>query len=69
MPNVEIVANIQDFVSNFDSVIAAQIMADIDRANNFQKTASEIYFILTSGRLVRASKGRCLWRFPLSYKI
>jgi hypothetical protein len=53
MMNVEVVANIQDFVSNLESLIAAQIMADIDRANNFQKTASEIYFILTSGRLIK----------------
>jgi hypothetical protein len=51
--NVEVVANIQDLVSNLESVIAAQIMADIDRANNFQKNAEEIYSLLTSGRLVK----------------
>ena len=53
MPNVEVVANIQDLVSNLESVIAAQIMADIDRVNNYQKIAEEIYSILTSGRLVK----------------
>ncbi|MEC4886084.1 MAG: hypothetical protein SAL70_32925 [Scytonema sp. PMC 1070.18] len=53
MFHVEVVANIQDFVSNLDSVVATQIIIDIDRANNFQKNAEEIYFILTSGRLVK----------------
>ncbi|MBW4667994.1 MAG: hypothetical protein KME60_11335 [Cyanomargarita calcarea GSE-NOS-MK-12-04C] len=53
MPNIEVVANIQDLVFNLESVIAAQIMADINRANNFQKTAEEIYSILRSGRLVK----------------
>ena len=53
MPNVEIVANIQDLVSNLESVIATKIMADIDRSNNFQKNAEEIYSILTSGSLVK----------------
>ncbi len=53
MPNIEVVANIQDLVSNLEPVIAAQIMADINKANNYQKTAEEIYSILASGRLVK----------------
>ncbi len=53
MPNVEVVANIQDLVSNLEPVIAAQIMANINRANNFQKIAVYIYSILTSGKLVK----------------
>jgi hypothetical protein len=53
MLNVEFVAKVQDLVYNLDSVIAAQIMADIDRANNFQKIASEIYSILISGKLIK----------------
>jgi hypothetical protein len=56
MPNVEVVANIQDLVSNIESVFAAQIMADINRANNFQKTAEEIYSILTSGRFSKPKR-------------
>ncbi|MEH1999597.1 MAG: hypothetical protein V7L00_12770 [Nostoc sp.] len=40
-------------MSNLQSAIAAQIMANIDIANNFQKIAEEIYSILTSGRLVK----------------
>ncbi|BAY90153.1 hypothetical protein NIES3275_21640 [Microchaete diplosiphon NIES-3275] len=39
MPDVEVVANIQDLVFNLESVIAVHIMADINRTNRFQKTA------------------------------
>ncbi len=39
MPDVEVVANIQDLVFNIESVIAVHIMADINRTNRFQKTA------------------------------
>jgi len=53
MPNLEPVANIQDLVYGLDSIIAAQVMVDIDRANNFKKQAEEIYSILTTGRLVK----------------
>ncbi|BAZ15340.1 hypothetical protein NIES4071_72120 [Calothrix sp. NIES-4071] len=53
MSNVEVVANIQDLVSNLEPVIATQIMANIDRANYLKKNAEEIYSLLTSGRLVK----------------
>ena len=53
MSNIEIVANIQDLVSNLESAIAAQIVLDIERAKNFQKIAEEIYSILSRGKFVK----------------
>ncbi len=53
MSNLELVANIQDLVYALDSIIAVQIMVDIDIANIFQNQAEEIYSILTTGKLVK----------------
>ncbi len=48
MPDIEVVANIQDLVFNLESVLAVRIMVDINRADRFQKTALG-NFISSSG--------------------
>lgn len=53
MPDLEVVANIEELVSNLELEIAALIMAHIENALDYQLKASSIYTILISGQLVK----------------
>lgn len=53
MDELEVVAKIDDLVNNTEPTIAAQIMASIKVAQDYQKKAKKIYEILTSGKLVK----------------
>lgn len=53
MPDLRVVANIEELISNEEPMVAALIMADIENAKLYQQKASQIYSILQGGDLVK----------------
>ncbi|NJK69603.1 MAG: hypothetical protein HC941_26535 [Microcoleus sp. SU_5_3] len=53
MPDLEVVAKIEDLVKNTEPTIATEIMAYVKVAQDYQKKAEKVYEILTSGKLVK----------------
>jgi hypothetical protein len=53
MPDLEVVAKIEDLVNNTEPTIAPEIMAYVKVAQDYHKKAEKVYEILTSGKLVK----------------
>jgi len=53
MPELEVVANIEDFVKCAEPAIAKELMDSVKTAKSSQKKAQEVYEILKSGKLVK----------------
>lgn len=53
MPEMEVVAKIEDLVQNTEPALATQIMAYVKAAQNYRVKAQKVYEILISGLLVK----------------